>query len=374
LRESTPLLATSEPASDRRVPGRFALGYGWSRPEPGVAWVEGSFSDLSLKLDSSCKSYIVVLPVRPLQGLPRKVFAWSRGYLLGEYLVTAPMDIAIPVPSCLLTDGRLDLTLHNFDCVVPSTLGDSKEERLLSLGLQAVRVMGSTSLVELRGELTTLTIPAAQLIGKFQSLGDNCEFGIAQHRLGSSPIGPFRFATTSLAHLAFGLRTGFEGLSDIENMTLKLDRESKGRREYLLQHSIYGLSSHTNRYQGEGDVEALRKAVSQRLRFELRLLLEDLKSGNKIWVIKRNDPLMIEDVLPIVELLRNYGDNALLYAIEADENRRPGTAERTAPGLLRGYIDRFASYDDATAVSSQCWLGICRDAFSLWQMRQDSSR
>ena len=55
-------------------------------------------------------------------------------------------------------------------------------------------------------------MPTRDLMLRFESLGQNCEFGLVQRRCGSEPLGLLRFASTPLPHLLAAFEGGFEGL------------------------------------------------------------------------------------------------------------------------------------------------------------------
>ena len=47
---------------------------------------------------------------------------------------------------------------------------------------------------------------------RFESLGDNCEFGLFQRMCNAEPLGLFRFAGGYLPEIIRGLNSGFSGL------------------------------------------------------------------------------------------------------------------------------------------------------------------
>jgi hypothetical protein len=75
----------------------------------------------------------------------------------------------------------------------------------------------------------------------------------------------------------------------------------------------------------------------------------------------------------LVEALRAYGPATLLWVTLHDPKHPPGTAEAVAPGLLKGYIDRFAPGENAHALSLECWTALCRNALALQRTQPDSA-
>ncbi len=341
------------------------LGRGWSEPEAAYVWATGDFSGLSLPVAESHPAYVVVLAVRPIERWQRVAF-WSGATLLGLHLVTEATRISISVARGLVVDGRLDLVMTHYDRVRACELsGGGDDVRLLSVALGGVEVHGSTRVPAPGGAAGRPGLSDAALLGQFQSLGDNCEFGLVQRRLGADPLHLLRFAGINLRNLLLGLNSEFAGLDDSQRLSLRLSGEP-GEQEFILLHDRYGLNSHTFAHEHTSEAATVLARARQKLALQRRMFLEDLEDAEKIFVLKRNDSLALGEVLPVWSCLRGYGDNTLLYVVVADAGHLPGTVEQRAPGLLCGYIDRFAPYDDAHDLFDACWISICRNAHALW--------
>ena len=212
-----------------------------------------------------------------------------------------------------------------------------------------------------------------ELMLGFESVGDNCEFGIVQRRCGAEPLGLFRFSAAPLDHLAAGVADGFLGMADHENLLLKLnDAPVHGPREYLLHQRKYGLTYHTFVVEGEMSFETPFLRERRKLAFLHAKFMEDLADAERIFVVKRNYPLAESEVVPLWHALRRHGPNTLLWVVPADATHPGGTVEVRGDGLLQGYLDRFAPYDDATNVSIECWITLCRNAAEV-RFRMHSS-
>lgn len=347
--------------------GLPALGVGWSHPEPDYVWAVDNFSTLALDVAEDHKSYVVVLKIDPVARLQR-VAVWSDGHLLASHRVHRPTEISLSVPRRLVEGGRLTLTIAHYDRVRASELNGGSDARLLSVLLRSVRLYGSDRVPLPHTPAERDPLPAEALMGRFHSLGDNCEFGIVQRRFGAEPLNLLRFSATHLTHLLRGLDTEFEGLTLAENLACAFGAEPEGQREYIIEQTSYELRYHTFQHEGEVEADTVLPRAHQRLRFQLRLFLQDLAAGQKVFVLKRNTPLAMEEVVPVWRALRSYAaNNTLLYVVAADDAHLPGTVEWKASGLMCGHIDRLAPYDDAQGVSTQCWLAICRTAHAMWQ-------
>lgn len=346
--------------------GLAALGTGWCAPERTFVWASGDTSTLSIPVDAVHPAYVAILRMGPVPRRRQRITVWSNGHFLGLVLVRSEMQVTLHVPASLVVDGLLPLTIVHRDCIRPSDLDGGTDHRVLSVLLSHVALHGTPLVPPLDSGPDDAHLTPRQLVSQFHSVGDNCEFGVVQRQCGAEPLNLLRFASTDIAHLLRGLATQFAGLSDAANMSHRLGGERDGHREFVMWQTTYDLVYHTFKYQNETDIDTLLAAERQKLALQLRMFVEDLEDAEKIFVIKRNDPLALGEVIPVWRGMRAYGDNTLLYVVPAGSDHVPGSVEWKAPGLLCGYMDRFAPYEDAHDTSIQCWLSICRNALALW--------
>jgi hypothetical protein len=191
---------------------------------------------------------------------------------------------------------------------------------------------------------------------RFQSLGQNCEFGLFQRQCGAEPLGILRFASIEVSKLIEGLELGF---ADVGSDDLQLAKDSK--KEWHGRHKRYGLNYHTFNFDEEMPPNFLQKERA-RLDYLARQFREQLNDAEKILVIQGRE-MNLEQVLPVLHLLRQYSPrNRLLWVTPTDEAVRSGTVDILAPGFCRGYVDRLAPPDNAHDLSFDCWLQICAAA------------
>jgi len=207
---------------------------------------------------------------------------------------------------------------------------------------------------------------------RFESLGENCEFGLVQRRCGADPLGLFRFGSTPIEKLLEALEARLEGLGAPGRISIEL---SANGREYMVNDHQFGLPYHAWVLAGEMTPDQVLQREMRRLPLLIRKLIEDLSNGAKIFVCHGMDKgLPDADVQRLTEVARGYGPNTVLWVGLADEAHPPGTVEWAGPDLLKGYIDRFAPGDDAHEFSLAGWVAICREAHRLWQQRKDQHR
>ena len=68
--------------------------------------------------------------------------------------------------------------------------------------------------------------------------------------------------------------------------------------------------------------------------------------------------------------LNRYSEATLLLVVPFERDRPPGTVEVVMPGLLKGYIDRFAPGEDAHDLSFDGWLRVCANAYVLARLQR----
>src|SRR5256885_894206 len=104
-------------------------------------------------------------------------------------------------------------------------------------------------------------LPVEQLMMRFESLGENCEFGLAQRRCGAEPLGLLRFSSAPLPVLLAGLRARFEGMGEPEQIDIQV---SDNRQEYLVVDRCFGFLYHPWVLVGEAEPEDIRRRHSSR--------------------------------------------------------------------------------------------------------------
>ena len=201
----------------------------------------------------------------------------------------------------------------------------------------------------------------------FESLGENCEFGLVQRHCGAEPVGLLRFASAPLSKLLPALETRFRGVDDPSGVRVEL---SANGREYMVDDGQFGLHYHAWVLAGEMPPEDIRQREIKQLPLLVRKLIDDLTTGQKIFVYHGMKPLSEAEVLSLAAALRTYGGGTLLWIELADSQHPPGSVDWVADNVLKGRLDRFAPEEDAHDLSLSCWIAICREAYRLWRERQ----
>jgi tetratricopeptide (TPR) repeat protein len=197
----------------------------------------------------------------------------------------------------------------------------------------------------------------AQLMLKFESLGQNCEFGVVQRHFGAEPLGLLRFSSTPHERLAAALNDGLAGVGEPENTTLAVQAG-----EYVTSDKRYHMLMHTFIRANDSDPQKRFDSFCRRLRYLRDKLLEDLAEARKIFVYSCEEPAPDEAIQALHASLCRSAQNRLLFVQSAEPRFAAGSFRQLDDGLMVGYVDRLSI--DNPSFSS--WLELCRAAFDRY--------
>lgn len=196
-----------------------------------------------------------------------------------------------------------------------------------------------------------------ELLMLFESLGQNCEFGLVQRRFGAEPLGLLRWTTTIPQVLAKGLRSSFQGVGDLENTILDFRKH-----EIMVNDLSNNIRFHTFMQKTAAlDQEKVRFEQARHLTYLRKIFLERLEDDDKIYVYKADQGVTIEEVDEIYKELQKFGPKRLLIVTRSSELEPPASVTRVRENLYRGYIERFGldrgkSWD----IDFTGWANLCR--------------
>jgi hypothetical protein len=377
------------------------LGGGWAQSEDAFTWGVGAESHLVFSRLAAADEYVLTLDVVPFVHPPevpsQRLIVSINDTVVGSTDIARPTLLGYRIPASLArrTD-RMVVTLQHPDAARPMDFSGSEDDRSLAfslfeaklyrvtnppvpelnrlppglmLGSAHERSFGALGHVDLTEWATTRTgLTISQIALKFESLGENCEFGLFQRRCDAEPLGLLRFSSTFMRNLIRGIDNGFEGLGETDDIDPRL--EGGPRKEYMIHEKKFGLVYHTFVYEGQRSVWLMREQESARLKFLRRKFMEELEATDKIFIYKFAAGVSEEEILPLYMALNRYSDAMLLWVVAAERDRPAGTVEVVMPGLLKGYIDRFASDDNAHDFSFDGWLRVCANACVLARLQR----
>ncbi len=202
------------------------------------------------------------------------------------------------------------------------------------------------------------------LVLQFESLGDNCELGLVQRKLGAEPLGMFRFAGAPLRHLLRAMTARFAGMADPEYIRLQPENG-----EFMVRLTKYDFIYHADVKIGEADPETLHRQQVQTVRFLVGKLIADLEAAEKIVVFRQNEPLSAIDLIDLRIALAKFGPNTLLWVTEACPDHPPGSVDVIDQRLMVGYVPRLASRDNVPDFDLVPWMTVLRRAWTLCPAR-----
>jgi hypothetical protein len=420
------------------------LREGWHRDEDGLVWTSARVSRLVLPLTGPVPSALRIglAPLLTKDLLPaQRLAVIGGGMLLGQYTVRAETALCVPLPAgpCFGEDG-IALAFVTPDAL-PMRLFDHDRPEL-SLGfvidwietdapparLHAAASLRGDGLAEappLAVSQRFLDVPtadlharieeelgvkAAELMRGFESLGDNCAFGLAQRKAGAEVLGLLRFANTPLRALLRGLADGFKAALAKAEIEIYLHPDGNPR-EYMLRIARYGIRWHTMVHEPDAEAAAVERDQVMKLGFLRRKFEEGLRGGRKISTLVRSEPQKISVVMPgfgapdtasashgmtqvmpawdpprryevvpppltlaeaqtvLLELNRR-GANTLMYFVPATPGRPAGTVELLAPGLMRASMASFVILTTGEHPNDFDWVRVAANA---WLLNRDAN-
>ncbi len=379
------------------------LGGGWARAEPDFTWGVGAESHLIFPRTGTANEFILTLDLIPFVHQPelpgQRLILSVNDTVLGSTNLSRPTLLAYRIPAALAKrSDRMLVTLQHPDAARPKDFAGNGDDRNLAFAVSEVKLYsvsvepeaaimrlppglmlaaaperasgarGFADPTEWAVNRTGLSIP--QIAMQFESVGENCEFGLWQRRCDSEPLGLLRFSSTFMRNLIRGIDSGFDGLGEPEDIDPRL--EGGERKEYMIHEKKYGLVYHTFIYEGQRSIWLMREQESARLRFLRRKFMEELDGTDKIFVYKFGPAVTEEEILPLHMALNRRSETTLLWVVPAERDRPPGTVEVLMPGLLKGYIDRLAPESNAHDLSFDGWLSVCTNALVMARLARSA--
>ena len=335
---------------------------GWAGAEPNHTWTIGPESRLGLPAPSGPGPYRMVIELGPFVSPPtltvQRLQVLVNGCAVGDFFIreVGPIECRIPWQA-VESATVLAIAFRHPDAARPREICGIPDDRPIALAFERLAVYRAAA-----DRATTAPVPVDRLMLRFESLGENCEFGLAQRRCSTDPLGLLRFASAPLPALLAALRARFDGIGDRDRIEVRV---SENGREYLVFDRRYGFLYHPWVLVGEGSAEAIRRREARQLPLLRRKLIQDLEEGRKIFVYHGMAPLSEAQARELSAAMRTYGPTTLLWVELCDREHPAGTVETAGEGLLKGYIDRFAPGENAHDLSLAGWIALCRKAWAV---------
>lgn len=194
------------------------------------------------------------------------------------------------------------------------------------------------------------------LMLRFASLGDNCEFGVAQQHYDANPMDLLRWAATPTGVLVRLLRNDFKGIGD----NLKIVEHG---RAFQVTSPTYGFNWHDWTPAAKASVELIAAREERRLPAMAAKLRKELRDGSRIFVFKQSlQPMSQVFAERVHDAMNTFGKPVLVYVLQG----APVSVTEVRPRLLRGTIPAFADPGRVPPTTrSADWLELCQ-AVAAW--------
>jgi hypothetical protein len=279
------------------------------------------------------------------------------GRELGHFDIRSITTVECLVPSELFAgQEHMMVAFRHPDAARPSRVNGVSDDREIALAFEQLIIYSQPDGPDVG------TLPLDRLMLEFESLGENCEFGLVQRHYGAEPLDLLRFASAPLPVLLSALRARFDGIGDWDQIDVRV---SSNQQEYLVFDKRFGLLYHPWVLVGAAAVEDIRRREARQLPRLRRKLIEDLEEARKIFVYHGMRRLPEPLIRRLAMAMRAYGPTTLLWVELYDPDHPSGTVENLGGGVLKGYIDRFAPGDNAHDLSLEGWTLLCRNAYRI---------
>ena len=195
------------------------------------------------------------------------------------------------------------------------------------------------------------------LVMGFESIGDNCEFGLVQRHVGLERMSLFRYAGIMDPHrLAHALRTRFAGFAEGDDLVI-----TTFGPEWICDVRSASLNLHTGRIQGLITRERIEREERAKLQFLAGKFIDDVEDAARILVYRtlrhgRGGPDGTAGMDAVYDAVAAIGPAPLLWVNEADDRHPHGSVEHVRDRLFRGFIRRLCPYDDAHSGDDRGWI------------------
>ncbi len=355
--------------------------YGWSVPETGFTWTDGTEAALNLRCPRAPFGGFIEIAASPfyLQHIAVRL----NGRLIGESTVSnatvlayyfEPVDeeqfvVTLEVPGARIPNEAMAnprrIALAVQSVLVASLLEPRPALPRLNSAIELAAPDGADAL----SAATALTgLAPALLATRFENLSGNCEFGFFQRKCGAEPLSLLRFSDAVAQSVYRGLNTDFGGLAD----DLGVEPSGIGSGEWMTHDRAYRFWFHTFVHMKDVPLADMEVREAKRLRYLRRKFLEDVATSRKIFVCiqmrEPQQPYLPEEIMPMMLALNRRAPNIMLFVTPATEGVMPGSVELMMPGVLRGNIRCLGPRTNPAMAPLAAWLEVCANA---WLMCQD---
>ena len=214
--------------------------------------------------------------------------------------------------------------------------------------------------------LRNLTYTPHLNLNNFESFGDNCEFGLFLRKSGNNQSSFFRFTRImNYAKVNELILNNFNDIFLLENLIpignqMVFDKKYEISFHLTLNSQLVSDKLEFN-YTDDDFESAYQKELSK-INYLSGKFLYELKTKNKIYVIKMNEQKSIQEIYNLSKVLYSLGNCKILNVRTTNITEKHYTVEQVSPGFFIGYIDQFADYDRVPEFKFNSWHKLMKNA------------
>lgn len=199
---------------------------------------------------------------------------------------------------------------------------------------------------------------------RFESLGDNCEFGFFLRQSGNDISSFFRWtAILDFNKLNLLIKNELKHPFDFpdlkplyEHMVInerhKIGFHSKMQSHVINDRRVFKKNGLTVRW--------LHFQESMKMKHLRAKFIHGLTEESRIYVVKgANSSEVLSD---LSETISSFGDGKLLHIIQANDDSEIAGVKKINNNTYVGFIDCFADYNLADKISFDCWTKLIKNA------------
>ena len=296
----------------------------------------------------------------------------------------------LAIPNRILVDGRdcagADGSTRRFDVTVPLDLLQGGMQRLgflrmrrdggiepapanlVALVLSGMQPGGlnHAHMIDTLARLQRPRPPLLSMLPRFESLGDNCEFGVFTKAFGNRRPSLLGYGGTaewmstprrSIAPLCTALLTAFDGLGVPGDLSFE-----RHRGEWISRSKRFDFVFHSGLIE-DLEVDELEHRESRRLLLVRRKFLQDFANPAKIFVRRSNGNESEADMRQLRAAMDRLGPAWLLWVDHASEAEPAITATLLGERLLKVSHAALRGYDQADDPDLDRWSETVEAAF-----------
>ncbi|CAE6837990.1 hypothetical protein [Paraburkholderia nemoris] len=204
---------------------------------------------------------------------------------------------------------------------------------------------------------------------RFESLGDNCEFGFVLQHHGIHDGGMLRWTMIrDFRDLQSAIDRKFEGIYDIDDLSPcspDMVRDERFGIEFHTKMPIVRTADGFDFATPKSERLSVHYFEREKYFYLTEKFFNAAKRGSKIYVLKSINPIAQSVVEGVLRSLRRHGDVSILWVCEQDAANQTGTLEKLNNNLYRGFITRFSPSLDMNDIDMPVWAAVCEAAWNL---------